>query len=100
MNIKYKPRPRLGAVNHEEAFSRHFESQVLMYGKQVAINLIDSKGVEGQLCDEFRQMVEACGSQMVRDNVRYEYFDFHHECRKMRWDRLALLMERTRHDME
>ncbi|WAR13607.1 SAC1-like protein [Mya arenaria] len=24
----------------------------------------------------------------------YEYFDFHHECRKMRWDRLSVLVNR------
>lgn len=31
---------------------------------------------------------------------RYEYFDFHHECRKMRWDRLSLLTDRLGEDVK
>ena len=27
------------------------------------------------------------------DGICYEFFDFHHECAKMRYDRLSLLME-------
>lgn len=26
---------------------------------------------------------------------RYESFDFHHECRNMRWDRLSILMDKV-----
>lgn len=33
-------------------------------------------------------------------SVRYEYFDFHHECRKMRWDRLSLLTDRLGEDIK
>ncbi|ROT62709.1 phosphatidylinositol-3-phosphatase SAC1 [Penaeus vannamei] len=99
-NLKYKPPPRIGNANHEEAFTRHFESQVLCYGKQVAVNLIDQKGVEGKLHEAFKHLIETSASQMVRDNVRYEYFDFHHECRKMRWDRLSILMDRLAPDLD
>lgn len=31
---------------------------------------------------------------MNKGEVRYEYFDFHSECRKMRWDRLNILLLR------
>ena len=32
---------------------------------------------------------------MTKDpNIFYEPFDFHSECRKMRWDRLSILMDR------
>lgn len=30
--------------------------------------------------------------------MRYEAFDFHHECRKMRWERLNILIDRLAHD--
>ncbi|XP_042228940.1 phosphatidylinositol-3-phosphatase SAC1-like [Homarus americanus] len=99
-NLKYKPGPLIGNANHEEAFTRHFESQVLCYGKQVAVNLIDQKGVEGKLHEAFKHLIETSVRQMIRDNVRYEYFDFHHECRKMRWDRLSILMDRVGPDRE
>ena len=99
-NLRYKPPPTVVSVNHEEAFSRHCETQVLTYGKQVLINLIDHKGSEGRLEKEFRSYVEGSNRQIIKDNVRYEYFDFHHECRKMRWDRLSILMDRLNMDQD
>ena len=34
------------------------------------------------------------------DGISYEFFDFHHECAKMRYDRLSLLMDQlSRHNM-
>ncbi|KAH6947954.1 hypothetical protein HPB50_022183 [Hyalomma asiaticum] len=32
--------------------------------------------------------------------TRYEAFDFHHECRRMQWDRLSILMDRISHDQD
>ncbi|XP_066975235.1 phosphatidylinositol-3-phosphatase SAC1 isoform X1 [Macrobrachium rosenbergii] len=99
-DLRYKPPPLIANAPHEEAFGRHFESQVLCYGKQVAINLIDQKGKEGKLCEAFKHLITTSNRQMIRDNVRYEYFDFHHECRKLRWDRLSILMDRVTPDRE
>lgn len=33
-------------------------------------------------------------------NVRYEAFDFHTECKKMRWDRLNILIDRLAHEQD
>ena len=33
-------------------------------------------------------------------NVRYEYFDFHNECKNMRWDRISVLIDRIKDDIE
>ncbi|XP_011888722.1 PREDICTED: phosphatidylinositide phosphatase SAC1 isoform X3 [Cercocebus atys] len=39
-NLKYKPLPQISkAANHMDGFQRHFDSQVIIYGKQVIINL-------------------------------------------------------------
>ncbi|MCL4136033.1 UNVERIFIED_CONTAM: hypothetical protein GTU68_006435, partial [Idotea baltica] len=56
-NLKYKPAPKLADCNQEEAFARHCESQVLTYGKQVFVNLIDQKGSEGKLQECFKDSV-------------------------------------------
>ena len=99
-DLRYKPPPTLTNDNHEEAFGWHFESQVMLYGRQVAINLINQKGSEGPLQEAFKNHVNNSSRQMVKDNVKYEYFDFHHECRNMRWDRLSILMDRLSQDQE
>ena len=40
-NLKYKPKPEeIQGANHLEGLSRHFDTQVLNYGKQVILNLV------------------------------------------------------------
>ena len=62
---------------------------------QVAVNLIDKKKAEGELEAAFRALFSECAIE----GITYEYFDFHHECSKMRYDRLSLLMDQlSRHN--
>ncbi|KAK0077686.1 hypothetical protein PV325_003590 [Microctonus aethiopoides] len=96
-NLKYKPNPQLCLnENHQIACARHLDAQIFHYGKQILVNLIDHRGPEDILEKEFRSVVSQIGNQ----NVRYEAFDFHAECRHMRWDRLNNLMDRLAHDQE
>ena len=40
-NLRYKPKPEeIQGSNHLEGLSRHFDTQVLNYGKQVILNLV------------------------------------------------------------
>uniref|UniRef100_T1HA14 Phosphatidylinositol-3-phosphatase SAC1 n=3 Tax=Rhodnius prolixus TaxID=13249 RepID=T1HA14_RHOPR len=96
-NLRYKPRPTIiQNENHVEAFNKHFEEQVLEYGKQIIVNLVDQKGAEGKLEYFYRELVSKSGNP----NLRYEAFDFHSECSKMRWDRLSILIDRLAHEQE
>ncbi|KAL4234585.1 Phosphatidylinositide phosphatase SAC1 [Mactra antiquata] len=89
-NLKYMPLPQLRPVDHLEGMRRHFDNQVYLYGEQVVVNLVNSKGYEGQLEKALDQSVR----NVQNPQIRYEYFDFHHECKKMRWDRLSILINR------
>ncbi|XP_034951081.1 phosphatidylinositide phosphatase SAC1 [Chelonus insularis] len=96
-NLKYKPKPQLLLhENHQIACSRHLDAQIFHYGKQILVNLIDHRNAEGILEQEFRSAISKIGNP----DVRYEAFDFHAECRHMRWDRLNILMDRLAHDQE
>ncbi|XP_038246573.1 phosphatidylinositol-3-phosphatase SAC1 isoform X1 [Dermochelys coriacea] len=89
-NLKYKPKPQISkVVNHMDGFQRHFDSQIISYGKQMIVNLVNQKGSEKPLEQTFAKMVNNLGNGMVR----YIAFDFHKECSRMRWDRLQLLMD-------
>ncbi|GAB5567988.1 phosphatidylinositide phosphatase SAC2 isoform X2 [Prionailurus iriomotensis] len=91
-NLKYKPLPLINKVaNHMDGFQRHFDSQVIIYGKQVIINLVNQKGSEKPLEQAFATMVSSLASGMIR----YVAFDFHKECKNMRWDRLSILMDQV-----
>ena len=72
------------------------DSMVLHYGKLVLVNLIDHRGAEDELEKAFAQVVNRSGSP----NERYEAFDFHAECKKMRWDRLNILIDRLAHEQD
>ena len=92
-DLRYKPPPTLEqrpGVTHTDCFVRHFQEQKRLYGQQVIINLIDQKGAEGMLEQQLKNVVLTTKDP----NIFYEPFDFHHECRKMRWDRLRILMDR------
>lgn len=90
-NLRYKPTPVLISNQmQQEVISKHIESLLPMYGKTVLVNLIDLKGGELGLENNLRHAVENLANPMVR----YEHFEFHRECGKMRWDRLNILMER------
>lgn len=98
-DLRYKPPPTLYDVELQEqqaACFKHLEQTALLYGRQVMLNLIDHRGAEGKLGNSLGEVVNSLGFS----SVRYEAFDFHHECRKMRWDRLSILIDRISLDQD
>ncbi|KAI4468153.1 phosphatidylinositide phosphatase sac1 [Holotrichia oblita] len=98
-DLRYKPPPRLTEVDIEEqksACSRHLENTSLLYGRQILVNLVDHDRAEGRLGRAFEEMIHSIGLS----SVRYEAFDFHSECRHMRWDRLSILIDRLSFDQD
>ncbi|XP_042069564.1 phosphatidylinositol-3-phosphatase SAC1-B isoform X1 [Haplochromis burtoni] len=89
-NLRYKPKPQISkTVNHLDGFQRHFDSQIILYGRQVTLNLINQKGSEKPLELAFDNMVTNLGNSLIK----YIAFDFHKECSHMRWHRLQILLD-------
>ncbi|KXJ05724.1 Phosphatidylinositide phosphatase SAC1, partial [Exaiptasia diaphana] len=59
---------------------------------------IDQKGAEKILGDNFYTILRNSGYK--EDKLRYDAFDFHKECSKMRWDRLNILIDRQNSDLK
>uniref|UniRef100_A0AAQ4S9A1 SAC domain-containing protein n=1 Tax=Gasterosteus aculeatus aculeatus TaxID=481459 RepID=A0AAQ4S9A1_GASAC len=96
-NLKYKPKPVITkTTNHMDGFQRHFDSQLLVYGKQTILNLVNQKGSEKPLEQAFAKMV----SDMDHAMLNYVAFDFHKECSHMRWDRLQILVDNVAETQE
>ncbi|KAJ3086263.1 Phosphatidylinositide phosphatase SAC1 [Quaeritorhiza haematococci] len=90
VNVKYTPKLHIEPhTTQGEVFRKHFMDQIRRYGNQIAVNLINKKGYELRLGDEFAKHI----SIMSDPRITYVHFDFHHECRKMRWDRISKLVE-------
>lgn len=96
-NLKYKPPPvPIPSPDQPDVMAKHVDDVTATYGPVVLVNLINQTGAEGRMEQEFASTVRSLNHPLVR----YEAFDFHHECRKMRWDRLSLLMDRLSRDQE
>ncbi|ESO96884.1 hypothetical protein LOTGIDRAFT_187933 [Lottia gigantea] len=94
-NLKRMPLPLISSLyNHMDGFKRHFDDQVYNYGKQVIINLVNQTGYEHLMEKALSQTI--LNSQNL--NIRYEPFDFHQMCKKMRWDRLSILINNLEND--
>ncbi|GMG31144.1 unnamed protein product [Ambrosiozyma monospora] len=87
-NLKYKPSLLIGPTDYS-ATKKHFEKTVQKYGVNYLVNLVNQSGYEKPVKLSYESAVTALNDP----NIKYTYFDFHHECRKMRWDRVKLLLE-------
>uniref|UniRef100_A0A7N8XIR1 SAC1 like phosphatidylinositide phosphatase a n=1 Tax=Mastacembelus armatus TaxID=205130 RepID=A0A7N8XIR1_9TELE len=65
-NLKYKPKPIISkTINHMDGFQRHFDSQLLIYGKQTILNLVNQKGSEKPLEQAFANLVSGMNNGML-----------------------------------
>ncbi|KAG8993274.1 hypothetical protein FRB90_000734 [Tulasnella sp. 427] len=100
--------PDLVIMSTEEmsrACKLHFQGQVALYGKQLLVNLVNSKGREKAVKDEYERKVAeltkgTTGAETMKDDLKYVYFDFHKECSKMRFDRIEILVDQLVPDLK
>ena len=90
----------------------HLQEQVSKYGSQVLVNLINQKGHEKPVKDAYERYLSQVGDflcgypsllislKLNLPNVRYQYFDFHNECKNMRWDRISVLFDKIQDNLE
>ncbi|CAG8673075.1 23402_t:CDS:10, partial [Dentiscutata erythropus] len=89
-NIKYTPRLQImDSPNKNEAVRRHFDEQTKIYGKQILVHLANKTGYEYPMGEAYEKAVK----QLDDPRLNFYHFDFHHECRKMQWDRIQILID-------
>jgi len=95
--LRYKPDLQIMDLQETADMMRiHLQEQVSKYGNQVLVNLINQKGHEKPVKDAYERYL----SQLNLPHVRYQYFDFHHECKNMRWDRISVLFDKIQDELE
>ncbi|KAI0803150.1 SacI homology domain-containing protein [Irpex lacteus] len=94
--LRYKPDLQIMDLEDTiEATRKHFEEQVQIYGDTSLVSLVNHKGHEKPVKEAYEQGV----AQLNHPNVHYQYFDFHNECKHMRWDRISVLIEKMEEDL-
>lgn len=97
-NYRYKPAIDINRnLDQIRPMQVHFEELLNFYKDVSVVNLIDSRGHEGELEYEFSKMMEQLNTKY---NIPYHYFDFHKECSKMRYHNLAILLGKLEKQME
>jgi phosphatidylinositol 4-phosphatase len=71
------------------------EQQIAIYGDLILVNLINQTGHEKPMKLAYEDLVHKMGM----NRVKYNYFDFHSECSKMRWDRISFLIDHFKDDL-
>nr|PIM00893.1 putative SAC1 phosphoinositide phosphatase [Toxoplasma gondii COUG] len=79
------------AEENAAAAALHFDGLLKHYGPTCVVNLINKKGWEKSLGDLFEQLV----AEQKSKDLSFIWFDFHHECSKMRWNNLSRLLEQA-----
>ena len=88
-NLKYKPQLFVNDSVSMEHTKKHFDQQVELYGDNYLVNLVNQKGYEMPVKKGYEDAVKF----LHNPKLHYIYFDFHHECRKMQWHRVHLLID-------
>jgi G:T-mismatch repair DNA endonuclease (very short patch repair protein) len=77
------------------AFQKHVYELMKLYGRVLIVNLIDKKKEQLKLGEALSKTL-ACAVEKdahILANIRLVWFDFHHECRNMKWGNLEKLIK-------
>ncbi|KAF4231879.1 hypothetical protein CNMCM8980_001408 [Aspergillus fumigatiaffinis] len=94
----FKPVPVLhhSTETNQLAFDRHFRNLARRYGTLQAVSLIDKQAGELKLGNEYEKYARVLNESGGIDGVPLgmEWFDFHNECRGMKFENVSRLVKR------
>ncbi|KAJ8523873.1 hypothetical protein ON010_g17245 [Phytophthora cinnamomi] len=102
VTMKYAPKVyQAGDVERDvSAFQKHAYELMSLYGRVLFVNLIDKKKEQLKLGEAMAKTVAdaATKDSHILAAVRLVWFDFHRECRNMKWGNLEKLIKQVDDD--
>ena len=92
-NLAWAPSVKIEGTP-QEASGRHIHEMAQLYKNVTFLNLVDKKGWQLRLGNEFQKTVERIGKG------KYVWFDFHHECKGMKYENLAKLVQEITQELD
>ena len=89
-NMKWEP-PVVVNPSFEKSYNaavKHVKETKSNYGSQYWVNLIDRKKQQLRIGDAFTHLF----NELNDKQLHYVWFDFHGECKKMKWENLRKLI--------
>ena len=80
---------------NETAFSKHFHDLNAKYGKVQISMLVDKHGSEAAIGKEFETFTQRHNAT-IADKVEFDWFDFHAECRGMKFENVSFLIDKMK----
>ncbi|EEQ27176.1 hypothetical protein McanMca71_005256 [Microsporum canis] len=94
----FKPIPVMhhSAQTNLASFTKHFHDIQRRYGKVHAVCLVDKHGVEVNIAETYGRYLENFNKAETCEDkkVPYQWFDFHAECRGMKFENVSRLVDR------
>lgn len=90
----FKPAPMLhqSALKNEAAIKKHFYDLKRRYGAVQIAALVDKHGSEKAIGEAYEKSVQSLQKADQLENVQFEWFDFHAECRGMKFENVSKLV--------
>jgi len=122
--LRFVPKLLIRNIDPVNAARKHFQQQVQIYGDNYCVNLVNQTGREQNVKNAYENVVknivsspaeakesssrtseqfhiiEPTGQRKMEDRVHYIFFDFHHECRGLKWHRALLLLDQMKEPLE
>ena len=89
-NIQYKPPTYL--KKEGKSFEKHFDGVLPRYQNIAIVNLINQKGSEKVLADEYEVQYK---SYPKNSDLKYIAFDFHNKCKSMNYSAISELTDQV-----
>jgi SacI homology domain/Inositol phosphatase len=77
---------------NRKAFDRHFEELQRRYGSVYIVVLVDKQGGEKMIGEEYENLAKSSGKTGRLGEIGFNWFDFHTECRGMRFENVQKLV--------
>lgn len=92
----FKPTPILhqSASKNEVAIKKHFQDLKRRYGGVQVACLIDKHGPENIIGVPFEKTMHSLQESNQLEGVQFEWFDFHAECRGMKFENVSRLVDK------
>ncbi|KAK5078185.1 hypothetical protein LTR64_003410 [Lithohypha guttulata] len=83
---------RNSAQVNQKAYNKHFQMLKNKYGAiQIAV-LVDRHGNEKSIGEAFERLYTSAKDDRQAENINFEWFDFHSECRGMKFENVSHLV--------
>jgi hypothetical protein len=100
----FKPTPVIqgSETTNQTALKKHFTSLSAKYGQIQAVSLVDKHGPENSIGQLYEDHVKKLNEDLKSEgqSVAFEWFDFHKECKGMKFENVSILLSTLKDQME